>query len=188
MSTRFILILNNRSSTPGDTLQLRNMAKIIASHHDIIVRDVRVASRHIEYDLTLPSNRGTSNLVDLFKEIGTYAGSYQVVEKKRDKKEALREAVTFFNEEKFWIAHEILESVWKQSEGTEKDLVGGIILVCAGLVHYQKNEEDVCISIFGRALKKLSDAKGLYHQIDVDRLKRIVNDVLIRKRVELFRI
>jgi uncharacterized protein len=188
MSTRFILFLNNLSSTPIDALHLRNRAKIIASQQGIIVRDARVASSHIEYDLTLPSDRRTPDLVNLFNEIGTYAGSYQVLEKKREKEEAISEAVTVFNEEKFWIAHEILESIWKQSKGKEKDLLGGIILVCAGLVHYQKNEEDVCISIFGRAFKKLSGAKGLYHQVDVDRLKQIIRDILIRKEVELFKI
>jgi uncharacterized protein len=188
MSTRFILFLNNLSSTPKDALQLRNRAKIIASQHGIIVRDARVARSHIEYDITLPSDRGTHNLVNLFNEIGTFAGSYQVLEKKREKKEAISEAVRVFNEEKFWITHEILESVWKQSEGREKDLVGGVILVCAGLVHYQKNEEDVCISILGRAFRKLSGTEGLYHQIDVDRLKQMIRDILIRKKVELFRI
>lgn len=188
MSTRLILFLNNLSNTPEDALQLRNRARIIASQHGIIVRDARVARFHIEYDITLPADGRTSNLDNLFKEIGTYVGSYQVIEKKREKQESISEAVNVFNEEKFWIAHEILESVWNQSKGQERDLLGGIILVCAGLVHYQKNEEDICISILGRASKKLADARGVYHRVDIDRLKQIVCNILKRSKVELFKI
>ena len=81
-----------------------------------------------------------------------------------------------------------LESVWNQSKGQERDLVGGIILVCAGLVHYQKNEEDICISILGRAFKKLADARGVYHRVDIDRLKQIVCNILKKSKVELFKI
>ena len=187
MSTRLILFLNNLSNTPEDALQLRNRARIIASQHGIIVRDARVARFHIEYDITLPPDGSTPNVDKLFKEIGTYVGSYQVEEKKREKQEAISEAVNVFNEEKFWIAHEILESVWNQSKGQERDLLGGIILVCAGLVHYQKNEEDICISILGRAFKKLADARGVY-RVDIDRLKQIVCNILKKSKVELFKI
>ena len=184
MSTRLILFLNNLSNTPEDALQLRNRARIIASQHGIIVRDARVARFHIEYDITLPPDGSTPNVDKLFKEIGTYVGSYQVIEKQ----ESISEAVNVFNEEKFWIAHEILESVWNQSKGQERDLLGGIILVCAGLVHYQKNEEDICISILGRASKKLADARGVYHRVDIDRLKQIVCNILKGSKVELFKI
>lgn len=188
VSTRLILFLNNRSYTPEDAFQLRNRARIIASQHGIIVRDARVARFHIEYDITLPSDGRTPNVNNLFKEIGAYVDSYQVVEKKREKQEAISEAVNVFNEEKFWIAHEILESVWKESKGQERDLVGGLILVCAGLVHYQKNEEDICISILARAFKKLADSSGVYHRVDIDRLKQIVCNILKRSKVELFKI
>lgn len=188
MSTRLILFLNNLSNTPEDALELRNRARIIASQHGIIVRDARVARFHIEYDITLPPDGRTPNLDKLFKEIGTYVGSYQVIEKKREKQESISEAVNVFNEEKFWIAHEILEPVWKESKGQERDLVGGLILVCAGLVHYQKNEEDICISILARAFKKLADSSGVYHRVDIDRLKQIVCNILKRSKVELFKI
>ena len=37
----------------------------------------------------------------------------------------------------------------------EKELIQGLILVAAALVHYQKYENVVCLSVLGRALKKL---------------------------------
>lgn len=188
MSSRYVLFLNNLSSTPKDALWLKTRAGKIASPHGIIVRDARVSRSHIEYDVSLPSDGMAANLNNLFREIGSYAGSYQVVEKNREKQEAISEALTFFNEEKYWIAHEILESIWKQSKGTEKDLIGGIILVCAAFVHYQKDEENVCISILERAFTKLKDAGGLYNQIDIDRLKTIIRNILIESKVKLFRI
>ena len=51
----------------------------------------------------------------------------------------------------------------------EKDLVQGIILVAAAFVHHQKFEDDICSSIFSRALEKLnnSDETFCLHLIQI---------------------
>ena len=51
--------------------------------------------------------------------------------------------------------HEVLEGLWKISTGGEKDLLNGIILVAAAMVHFQKNEIGIGISILKRAMVKL---------------------------------
>ena len=53
-----------------------------------------------------------------------------------------------------------LKGVWKKTHEGEKDLVQGIILVAAALVHYQKYENEICLSIMKRAMEKLSNASG----------------------------
>ena len=67
-------------------------------------------------------------------------------------------------------------------------MVNGLILVAAGLVHYQKDEDDTCISIFNRALDKLETSNGMYHKIDVDRVKLLVQDMIKTREISTFEI
>jgi hypothetical protein len=171
MLSRYMLFLQNFSHQPKDALSLKIKARALASQNEMIIRDTRVSKAYIEYDISIPDRREVREVANIFREIGAYASSYLVVERKREKKEGVTEAITFFNEEKYWIAHEILESIWKGSRGVERELLGGTILVCAAFVHFQKDEGEICISILSRALNKLKNVNGLYFQIDVDKLK-----------------
>lgn len=171
MVSRYMLFLQNFSYQPKDALSLKIKARAFASQNEMIIRDTRVSNSYIEYDISIPDKREVREVAKIFRDIGAYASSYHVVERKREKKEAVTEAVIFFNEEKYWIAHEILESIWKGSRGVEKELLGGTILVCAAFVHFQKDEVEIGISILTRALNKLKNVNGLYFQIDVDKLK-----------------
>lgn len=44
-----------------------------------------------------------------------------------------------FDEEKFFEAHEVLEDLWRETKGQERDFYQGLIQLAAALVHYQKN-------------------------------------------------
>jgi len=66
--------------------------------------------------------------------------------------------------------------------------VQGIILVAASLVHYQKDEDKICLSVLRRALDKLSNSSGIYHKIDIDALKNKVNQIYDSKKITTFRI
>ena len=82
-----------------------------------------------------------------------------IIEKKMKKDEAITHARILFNNEKYWGAHEVLESVWKDALKDEKDLLNGIILIAGSiLLHDEKAESDICISILQRAMQKLSKA------------------------------
>jgi hypothetical protein len=105
-----------------------------------------------------------------------------------EKEEAIEKGIDYFNYERFWECHEVLEGAWKKSEGKEKELIQGIILVAAALVHYQKNENDICLSIFRRALEKIGTAKGKYNKIDVDALRNQVSSMLRTEILETFTI
>ena len=79
-----------------------------------------------------------------------------------------------------------MEGAWKQSKGEEKELIQGLILVAAALVHYQKAEDDICLSVFGRALEKLHDKSGQYYKINVDDVKQKVIEMLDKKEIFTF--
>ncbi len=101
--------------------------------------------------------------------------------------EILRKGVALFNEERFWEAHEILEEIWHPAKGVERDVIQGMILTAAALVHLQKDEKSVCASILERALDKLG-SQTEYKGIDIQRLKSSIKDAITNNEPKLFKI
>jgi len=62
------------------------------------------------------------------------------------------------------------------------------ILVAAALVHYQKDEDKICLSVLGRAMDKFTNASGKYHQIDIDDIKNKVTQILKTGKISTFEI
>ena len=154
---------------------------------NLILRDCRVSKKYVELDTSVPQ----AFLEELIKKLSIIAPldhAKHVIEETFEKEHAISQGRLYFNDGRFWECHEVLEGVWKQIDGDEKKLVNGLILVAAGLVHYQKDEDDTCISIFNRALEKLETSNGIYHGIDVDRVKSLVQDMIKTKKISTFEI
>jgi len=170
----------------------RKMAKDIlrqsrrlASDMDLILRDCRISKKYVEFDTSI-SQSNLDELVEKLSPIGKLDHAKHIVEEIVEKEQAINDGITYFNNERFWECHEILEGVWKNCTGNEKFLVQGLILIAAGLVHYQKDEDAICISIFNRALEKLENSKGEYHNIDIDKIKQTVTEMINLKDVSSF--
>lgn len=179
--------LKNSNYVPSDSHDLLLRAREITSLMHITIRDMRVSSRYLEFDVTIGKDR-LDQLIKKLELIGPLDHAKHVVDEKITKEEAIEKGIDYFNYERFWECHEVLESAWKKSEGKEKELIQGIILVAAALVHYQKNENEICLSIFNRALEKIGNAKGKYHKIDVDALRNKVSSMLRTRVLETFTI
>ncbi|HEX9677763.1 DUF309 domain-containing protein [Nitrososphaera sp.] len=184
---RYFIHLQNRVYTPKDATMLLERARELAK--DVVVRDSRVSKKYIEFDTSIPDSMDVGDLVGRLEKISPLASVEHIVEKDVPKDEAVRHAVELFNEEKYWGAHEALEAVWKSTpRGKERDMINGIILVAAAFVHDLKDEREICLSILGRAMKKLDGAGGAYHGINVDRLAARVSKILRTGRIERFTI
>lgn len=96
----------------------------------------------------------------------------------QSKEEMLAESVALFNAERYWEAHEVLETLWRNSSGQEKLLLQGLILVCAAFVHSQKGKPEVAIGVMRRASKQLEWAERTYHGIEIAHLNANVAAVL----------
>jgi hypothetical protein len=187
MVKRYFIHLQNREYTPKDATVLLERARELV--RDAIVRDSRVSKKYIEFDTSIPDSMGIDDLVGRLQKISPIASFEHIVEKDMPKDEAIKHAIELFNEEKYWGTHEALEAVWKATpKGSERDLINGIILVAAAFVHDLKDERDICLSILGRAMKKLDGASGSYHGIDMDRFVGLVNRILQTGRIERFTI
>ena len=175
---RYMLHLTNNSK-----FSRKNAKIILRDSRDLsygmnrILRDCRVSRKYIELDTSIPESH-LDELIKKLSSIGKLDHAKHVIEETFEKEEAVSLGISYFNEERFWECHEVLEGVWKTIDGDEKKLVNGLILVAAGLVHYQKDEDDTCISIFKRALEKLQNSKGTYHKIDIDRIKKLVTEMI----------
>ncbi len=184
---RYFIHLQNKHYTPKDATVLLKRARELA--RDVIVRDSRVSKKYIEFDTSIPDSMDIDDLVGRLQKISPLASVEHIVEKEMPKDETIRHAIELFNEEKYWGTHEALEAVWKATpRGKERDLINGIILVAAAFVHDLKDEREICLSILGRAMKKLDGASGTYHGIDIDRLVGLVRRILQTGKIERFTI
>lgn len=186
--SRYMVYLENEKYLPEDANSILSLSRNILQDYKIIIRDVRVASHFLELDMSIPSSLDLEKIKSKLSQIGTIMEIDRIVEGELDKKVSLDLARQLFNNEKYWKTHEILEGVWKHTQGDERALLNGIILVAAALVHYQKGEHDTCISIMKRALDKLHSAYGHYHAIDVDLLKTQVMNIINSTKISRFSI
>jgi uncharacterized protein len=177
--------LINSGYVPKDAKSLLAKADQLTSEMNVIVRDMRVSTKYLEFDVSVKKEE-LDQVIKKFQSIGVLHTARHVVEEKIEKEEALKRAKQYFNDEKYWECHEVLEGVWKNTHEGEKDLVQGIILVAAALVHYQKNENDICLSIMKRAMEKLSSSSGMYHDIDMDKFRKITQDMISSRNVAQF--
>ena len=183
---RYMLHLKNSSNLDRKMAKdILRQSRRLTSEMNLILRDCRVSKKYVEFDTTIPQS-SLDELIEKLSSIGPLDHAKHVVEEIIEKEEAISEGISYFNNERFWECHEILEGVWKNCDGDEKFLVQGLILVAAGLVHYQKDEDSICISIFNRALEKLENSNGQYYNIDINKIKKTVNEMIISKDVSSF--
>ena len=184
---RYLVHLQNRLHTPKEASTLLYKARELVGP-EVIVRDVRVSTKYIELDTSLPDGMEVEELVSGLAEISPLASYEHIIERHMDKDEAIRQAIKLFKDEKYWGAHEALESIWKSAGGSEKSILNGIILVAAAFVHDEKDEPEICISILQRARKKLEGTAGMYHKIDVDRITDLISKIINSGKIERFTI
>lgn len=182
-----MLHLENRVFQPKNAVVLRRKARQLCSDLDCIIRDCRVSSKNIEFDVSIDKDV-LDLLVSRLNSIGPLDNARHVIEEQIEKNEAIEQGIFYFNNERFWECHEVFEGVWKKCYEGEKDLVQGIILVAAAFVHFQKNEDEICFSIIERALQKLSHASGMYHNIDVDAFCKKTQRIKNTGKISTFKI
>lgn len=179
--------LKNAGYSPKNAFGLLKEARKLNKNLNCTIRDVRVSRKYVELDVSIPKEN-LDELLNNLKPIGNLDHTKKVVEQQIKKEEAIKEGIFFFNNERFWECHEVLEGVWNRCFEGEKDLVQGIILVAAAFVHYQKDENNICISILGRAMEKLGRSSGKYNGIDIDKLRNNVTMIQNSGKITTFEI
>ena len=186
--TRFIVHLRNiMPYAPKDaTVLLRRARELVGI--EATIRDARVSKKYIEFDISIRDGMDINRIIEKLEAISTLDSYEHIIDRDIEKDEAIKRAMQLFNDEKYWQAHEVLEYVWKNESGIEKDILNGIILVAAAFVHDEKDESDVCISILQRARKKFGRASGTYYGIDLNRITDRISAIINSGKIDRFTI
>ena len=179
--------LENNGYTPKDSRDIVHKARFLCANLGASVRVVRVATDFIELDVSVEKEK-FDTIIEKLSPIGKLDTVRHVVEEEITKDDGIKDGIFYFNNERFWEAHEAWEGAWKKCYGEEKSLIQGIILVAVAFAHSQKNDVDIGINMFGRALDKIGDFRGLYHNIDVDRIRKKITAMKHSGEMALFKI
>ena len=153
--------------------------------------NLRVSSSAVELDLLLNTkDRLQESLCALERQIGPLLTlrKLDVPNPPIAMQEAISLGLDLFNQERYWESHEALESAWKMATGDEREILQGLILVAAALVHWQKNEKQVTLSVIKRARDKLEPHRTEYCGLDLTRLTGRLDDILDAGKPELFKL
>jgi hypothetical protein len=184
-SMRFLVRLKNiRGFTPKDskvlTMTVYDAVRIMGAD----VGNLRVSPAAVEFDILTPSKevmeRSVTRLVERVGPALTVR-ELDLPAQVSNPAQAIREGITLFNEERYWESHESLEAAWRPATGDEREILQGIILLAASLVHLQKDEHDIALSVMKRANLKLPQ-HGTLFGIDLTELKRRVDTILAQNR------
>src|SRR5712664_3327096 len=188
MMRYLVRLANSQGYTPTDVKMLQAKIRELLGSADKI-GNLRISTSTIEFDLFAEPtdlNRSKSLLEAKISKVVTLRSIESRVST-RGEEEMLREGVDLFNQERFWEAHEVLEEIWHPATGVDRDIIQGVILTAAALVHYQKNEKAVCVSILERAIKKLG-ALDNFKDLDIKRLRTGIEQIQKDNTPKLLRI
>jgi len=82
-----------------------------------------------------------------------------------------RRGIALFDQGRFYDAHEVLEDVWRATQGDEKRFLQGLIQAAVALHHHSTGNTRGATSLLERALKNLSADPGEFGGIPCQELK-----------------
>lgn len=182
-----VRIAPNSTHQPKDSLSLLARSRQLAVPYKGKTINLRVSATALEFDLFCAPEAEMSSFFDAFKPLGTV-----ITFKRLDVPPSsviptslVSEARQLFNEYRFWEVHEVLEGLWKEREGSEKQLVQGLILMAAALVHGQKDERSVMWKMMQDALTRLDHQPDDYYGWNIRKFKDHFAHVLELKELTL---
>jgi uncharacterized protein len=183
-----VRLANNQGYSPKDVKMMQEKIRKLLGSEDKI-GNLRISSSAIEFDLFAepPDLKRSKDLLETVISPLLTLRSIDLRATSRRDRETLREGIDLFNQERFWEAHEVLEVIWHPATGVDRDVIQGLILTAAALVHYQKNEKAVCLSILARALPKLGKIDN-FKGLDTKRLRALIDQIIKDDTPRLIRI
>ena len=189
---RYLVRFENRiGAIPRDTRPLSRLAYDSVKVLGEDIGNLRITSSAVELDLLLAS---AEHLEPAIRILEARIGQILTVREldvgvpRMEKEAAVLLGIDLFNQERYWESHEALESAWLIAEGQEKEVLQGIILTAAAFVHLQKGEDDVTISVMNRAYQKLHNHTRSYLGIDISKLTRFIESILLSGKPISFKI
>lgn len=102
------------------------------------------------------------------------------------------EGIEFFNAQKFFEAHEELETAWMEESGSIRDLYRGILQLAVTYLHITRGNYNGAVKVYARSLKWTCDWADLCRGINLRKLRldaeKVMSEVerLGRERIAEF--
>lgn len=178
MTTRYLVRLSNKNHIITSKIEsVRAMIEDTLIQDSVKTGNFRISDHAIEFDIFM----GEDNDLVLKK----LESSWDILSMRRiterragDLGAAIEETRNLFLEERFWECHEVLESVWLKSSGEEKRTLQTLILVCAALVHFQRHQLEICLSMLQKYRNRLEVGSRYRFGIDFKSLGEKVDEIL----------
>jgi len=150
----------------------------------------RISYGALEFDAFSPSKADLEMFLAAIEPLGKleFVSDLNIAPPHMSDEQLFQEARRYFNSERYWECHEVLERAWRFMRGKEKLHVQGIILICAAFVHHQKGEGEVALGVLDRAAKQLDFQTRFFHGIDAVSLRLRVERIVSTGKFEAFRI
>ena len=188
---RFLVRLKNiHSFAPKDSKVLTMTAYDVVRNMGADVGNLRVSTAAVEFDILTPSKEVMErSLTGLVERVGPAltVRELDLPTQVSNPAQAIREGIVLFNEERYWESHESLEAAWRSATDNKREILQGVILLAASLVHLQKDEQNIALSIMKRANPKLPQ-HGTLFGIDLTELKHRVETILSQNRAAFLKL
>jgi predicted metal-dependent hydrolase len=90
----------------------------------------------------------------------------------------IQHGVALFNESSYFEAHEALEDAWRESAGEERRFLQGLVQAAVAMHHLSAGNFVGARGVMKRALRNLEPYPTVYREIEVQRLREELRDIL----------
>ncbi len=182
MARYLVRLSNEKRHVPGETKKVAERVRELLGSKESIGH-LRIGSKAIEFDLFADDAKDLEAKRAILENQVASVLTLKLLDLPpvpRDKLEVFRDGITLFNEERFWECHEVLEQIWHPAKGAERNIIQGLILTAAALVHHQKGERDICLSMLSKALLRLGSTDQ-YEGIDLNHVRLEIRQIVQSK-------
>jgi uncharacterized protein len=169
-----VRLANTHGAAPAEHDALLLRLRRLSAGLDGKIMNLRVTPQALEFDLFCPPDTGAEGFTSAWSALGpalTWRRLDPFPPAAIDANALMKEARTYFNEARYWEVHEVLEALWKARQGAEKQLLQGLILLAAALVHTQRNEWSVVWPMVGEGVSRLKNQPSLYHEWNIEKIR-----------------
>ncbi len=151
---RHLVILENPGYTPAQRGELLKMLRAL-----LPVLNVRIATSHVEVDVYGEPESAKLVLEKFFgRTLDVVDITFENVESGVDR------YVQLFNQERFWEAHNALETLWRSSRSPT---LQGLILLAAAYVKLQEGNLDKFETLLREAVELIREDVGCVKSIEI---------------------
>ncbi len=151
---RMLAFALNKGYTPRDRERLVEKLRKVMD-----VRNMRIASSHIEIEVwNTDPDKVRSHIENVVGEV-VFVDHVDNIEKRLETKDmdaAIKLYIQLFNEERFWEAHIVLESIWRRSRDPR---IQALIKLAASHVKIQENKPEYARRLAMESLEMMDPVK-----------------------------